>query len=190
MSGGEFCGNACRTAAMFMYKNYNIKISVIKINNLSINAICDGINSSISLNLKDLIENVQEIQKGTTIIKQKNMTQIVISENSELFTQNPTKKLALKIKDKFNLDDIAVGIIFLNKQNEIKPFIWVKAPNTFYEESACVSGSISAFLTLSNKKYFSTFITQPSNGKYYISRKNNILKISGKCSFEKEDSID
>lgn len=190
MSGGEFCGNACRVAAYFMFTNYGIKNCKIKINGIIVDGKCNKNNSSISLNKSDLISSVKVLENGLTLIIQNEMTQLVIEEESRFYSANPTKKYAQKLKQKFSLDDIAVGIMFLNKNNELTPFVWVKKANTFYAETGCVSGSISCLLVLAkNTDDFETTIKQPSGGTYKLNIKNNKIYISGKCYFENKTKI-
>ena len=84
-----------------------------------------------------------------------------------------------QIKEQLGLDDKAVGVIFLSKNNEMKPFVWVKDVDTFYEETACGSGSISSALAIQksqNKKYY---IKQPSGVVFEIKLSKNTIVISG-----------
>lgn len=125
MSGGEFCGNACRAAAMFMQSNFGIADSIIKINGLLVKAFCDGKRSIITLANRDLIQSLKTLETGLFLVKQTDMTQIVVTQNSRFYKTNSTKEYALMLKEKFKLDDLAVGIIFFDGESQI-PFIWGK----------------------------------------------------------------
>ena len=182
MSGGEFCGNACRAATIFMYQKYGSKKSQITINGIKVSGFCDNVKSEISLKRKDIIVSVKKgVLNGGfyTLVIQKQMTQVVIVEDSKLYKSEPTTNYAQQIKEQLGLDDKAVGVIFLSKNNEMKPFVWVKDIDTFYEETACGSGSISSALAIQksqNKKYY---ITQPSGVVFEIKLSKNTIVISG-----------
>lgn len=180
MSGGEFCGNACRATAMYLQKNFGIKNSVIYINGIKIKAFCNGKKATIQILKNSLVFNINEIDTGIWLIKQKDMTQIVIRKNSPLYKENPTKKYASTLKEKFNLFDVAVGIIFFDGEKQI-PFIFVKDVNTFYKETACVSGSISCALTTKNKL---NKIKQPSGAIYSVLVNRKYIKVLGNCISE------
>ena len=168
MAGEEFCGNATRCAAMYYLKNKELDKIIIETCNMNLQAGIDKDNKiwcEIPIdNYKiEIIDKDKEIYmiklKGITIISIKNKT------NFEAFF---LKNKAENIIKKYNLDDKAVGIMFINKTKDIfkmYPVVWVKKVNTLFLENACGSGSIAVTLlesVLSNKinKYK---VIQPSN---------------------------
>lgn len=177
MSGGEFCGNACRSAAMYMQSNFGIENSKININKMKIKAFCNGKKSVISIDKNTLIKEIRELEKGVWLVRQQDMTQIVIKPNSKHFRQSPTKENAIYLKGKFNLNDLAVGVVFFDGKTQI-PFIWVKAVDTFFEETACVSGSISSALTTPEKI---VKVAQPSGACYVILKTEESISVIGDC---------
>lgn len=185
MSGGEFCGNACRAAAKFMQSNFGIENSIININGMRVKAFCNDKKSVVSIDKNELIKEIRMLEKDVWLVKQQDMTQVVIQPKSQYFKQNPTKDYAVYLKEKFNLDDVAVGIIFFNGKSQI-PFIWVRDVDTFYEETACVSGSISSALTLPEKI---VKVKQPSGATYAIIENKESISVFGDCYKERQKSI-
>lgn len=143
MAGGEFCGNATRSAILY----YQMKESEsIKINNQCIKGGIEDKNlvwcalpvNNYKLNIidRDIYEVVLE---GITIV--------VISENlSKVYLSKDIKSEAKKIINKYNIyDNDAIGVMFLekNKNLKINPVVWVKSIDTLFLENACGSGTIA-----------------------------------------------
>lgn len=160
MAGGEFCGNAIRCAIMY-YKTEKDSV-YIKINNEFIKGGIQDKNIWCSIPVE---ENL--------IIKINNrIYKVLLNDITILVVYNKVKKEKLKseakkIIKKYNIDDIAVGVMFVDKFDEyieIHPVVWVKEINTFFLENSCGSGTISvsmveSFLNRNKEKYI---IKQPS----------------------------
>lgn len=177
MAGGEFCGNATRCATLYYIKEQ--QIIELEINNNKIKA---GINDKSEIwcevpieeyNIEKMCENIYKVTlKGITILVVKN-----IEKYSDL------KQSAMKLIQKYSLDDDAIGVMFVdNVENIIKiyPVVWVKEIDTFFMENACGSGTIAvtmleSWLKKSSNKYN---VIQPSGGilKTEINIEGNMVK--------------
>ena len=151
MAGGEFCGNATRSAA-YSYLGGNEGKIHIYIN--SKDKILAGVdknkNAWCEIPLCDGSDVVTKKEDGVFIVKMKGITIIVIQEIKAKKYLNDRKKLkerGRRLIDKYNIkDNLAVGVIFCEKEkNKIKinPIVWVKDIDTLFYETACGSGSIA-----------------------------------------------
>lgn len=161
MAGGEFCGNATRSAAFEYLKGQvgNVKM-IVNCN--------DIVNAGVDVNGKAWCEIplpaetniVTQKEPGIFIIKMNGMTTIVIQENVfEQYLENRKnlKKIGMNFIKKYELEESkAVGVIFCERENDllkINPIVWVKSINTTFYETACGSGTIAvAILEAFQKK--------------------------------------
>lgn len=157
MAGGEFCGNATRCAtAYYLGKNENIEI---EINNQSLKAGRDE-NKKIWCEIPIEQYEITKLDREIYKVKLKGITILVIKDITgyQNFKQN-----AKEIIKQYNIDDDAVGVMFVDKIEEdikIYPIVWVKEIDTFFFENACGSGTIATTM-------LETWLTQKSN-KYHI----------------------
>jgi len=157
MAGGEFCGNACRAVAEFMRKNYGFGKSKIIINGIEVQATSNGETSQIIIAKKDLVKEITPVQ----CVFMNGITHIIIPE---------------EVGD-------ALGVMFV-KENKINPFVLVPKAKTFFNETACLSGSIATALVLGGTK-----IAQPTNETYSIEIDETEIKARGKVAFLYEKKI-
>lgn len=177
MAGGEFCGNATRCATLY-YIGEQQSVE-LEINNNKIKA---GINKKSEVwcevpieeyIIEKICENIYKvILKGITILVVKNITYY-----------NDLKQSAVNLIKKYNLDDDAIGVMFVdNVENIIKiyPIVWVKEIDTLFFENACGSGTIAvtmleSWLKKSSNKYN---VMQPSGDvlKTEIDMEDDIVK--------------
>jgi len=202
MAGGEFCGNATRSAAHFYLdgKPGNIKIRVNGKNYINAGVYQDG-NAWCEIPLYYGNDMIIEKEFGIYQVIMDGIISIVIQEQvakQYLINKSELKDIAVKFIEKYNLgNNKAVGVIFVEKNEKLKihPVVWVRDVNTLYYETACGSGStavamVEAYLTGENK-YLE--IVQPS-GLSIISeitvKDKNIIKavISGKVKRKKDIS--
>lgn len=159
MAGGEFCGNATRSAILYYKMDENEKI---EINNQLIKGGISSNNVWCQLDINNYKFNI--IDEKIYKIELDGITIIVISEEvSKEYLKKDIKVEAQKIIDKYRLiNNEAVGVMFLEKIDEIKiyPVVWVKAVNTLFLENACGSGTIATSILKT--------ILEPQNNKYVI----------------------
>lgn len=171
MAGGEFCGNATRSA-VFHYLDGKDGKMTLKVNEKDyINAgVKDG-NAWCEIPLKQSGDIVEKIKDGMYKVNMKGMTSIVISEaNAKKYLEN---KQSIKeetmqlIKDLKLENSEAVGVMYLetiDNKLKINPVVWVKEINTLFYETACGSGTTATAIVKSylEKNDVSIDILQPS----------------------------
>lgn len=185
MAGGEFCGNAARSA---IYKLIEKKKA------LNLIFIIDGqptkltggkySNGDIWVQIPFEGERYFEID-NYFIVLIKGITNVVIEKNSFFTSQKAAKIEAKKILEKLDLLKYsASGVIFLIQKKQqyfMEPVVWVKKIKTFFYETACGSGTAAVGEYLFNKnKTTIQQIIQPSKSIITIYRnKGDELTISG-----------
>lgn len=155
MAGGEFCGNATRSAAVLLYLNQPGSESVFTVS---------GFDGTVNATVKPLTEKTFFVE--ATFPGMKAATQNVTLESGEMakivdlggivhvvieggFPSDPSdySRQHRNIVHQFNLGERdAVGVVWYEKsQDAIKmhPVVWVKAVDTFFYESSCGSGTIA-----------------------------------------------
>ncbi|GMO15326.1 MAG: diaminopimelate epimerase [Mycoplasmoidaceae bacterium] len=175
MAGGEFCGNACRSVGYYCFTKYNTPVLKLLINKIKINCECKKNYSSIKVAKKDLLKKIKKIDEYTSVVILKGITHIVLLEKSKYFVSNPTKEIADNVIKKLQIDDCAIGVMFVDKNTNLKPFVYVKAVDTFYYETACASGSLSCGIVL-NKN---VSLKQPSGDKLDFKIDKNYISVGG-----------
>lgn len=176
MAGGEFCGNATRSA-VFYYLDGKEGSMTLKVNEKDyIEAgVKDGM-AWCQIPLIDTENIVELIEKGVYKVNMKGMTSIVISEEEAekyLSNKKDIEKETMDLINKYKLQNSeAVGVMFLEKSEnflKINPVVWVKEINTLFYETACGSGTTATAIVQSftRGKDVNINILQPSG--YVIS---------------------
>ncbi len=171
MAGGEFCGNATRCLAALV-----------------------GVSGNFFLETSGLQEAVLvKVSKQTSTLlipldnfKLKNSL-CILPGISHLLLKNgkPTKESARKLlKESDLLSSLAAGVIGYEKTTndcyKIKPVVWVKKTKTFYEETACASGTAALAYMLFKKTCKRSFsFLQPSGAMLTVKIAKTFLTISG-----------
>ncbi len=173
MAGGEFCGNATRSAA---YNYLNGMPGKIQICVNSKDKIIAGVDKDKRAWCEiPLYENSNinaEKENGVFIVEMKGITIVVIKEfkaKNYLCNKDKLKQTGRNLINNYNLvNNSAVGVIFCEKKNEkikINPIVWVKAIDTLFYETACGSGSTAVCIVESylKKQSQKIDILQPSD---------------------------
>ena len=172
MAGGEFCGNATRSAAA-IYLNGKEGSLEMTVN------VKDTINAGVDKNGKAWCEIplyhgtdvIIQKEQGIFVVKMNGMVTVVIQEDvakKYLQDKENLKAKGMEFVHRYNLEDSeAVGVMFCEKEKgllKINPIVWVKSIDTLFYETACGSGTtavcmVEAFL---NNKSQEIDILQPS----------------------------
>ncbi len=156
MSGGEFCGNAARSAAFLFSKIFGMSEFDFTISGFDgkVEAIVtfdqnDSTNAIVSCYFNGMVAKVLEKKVGTknvSIVDLGGIVHCVLL--NEAFPKDSFRKEHFEIITELNLRDrLAVGVLWLNKvENGLKmdPVVWVKSIDTFFYETSCGSGSIAS----------------------------------------------
>ncbi len=166
MSGGEFCGNAARSAAVivsllekkeqnsFTMSGFQNPVSshVKRINETKFTVTCEFPNLPVLINparVNDMEMNIVDLG---------GIVHVVINSP---FPSDSHQDEHKKIMEKLSLGDRgAIGVIWTNKiENGIRidPVVWVKSINTYFHETSCGSGTIAVAATTGEN-----IIIQPS----------------------------
>lgn len=148
MAGGEFCGNATRCAAFDYLKGKPGKIK-LKVSGVS-NKLMAGIDNQGNVWAQmPIMTNPVAKRLGYTVIKLEGITQVVTNSS-------PGKRKARNILKKLGLLNSApaVGVMFIKKDQDkirLDPFVYVRDIKTFFNETACASGTAAVVLYLAKK---------------------------------------
>ena len=201
MAGGEFCGNATRSAAFEYLDGNEGKVNILVNSQKEIEAGVDkNKNAWCAIPIPKTNDIITEVKQGVYIVKIEGITIVVLQDfvaYKYLKEKRDLKEIGRKFIKKLNLEKYsAVGVMFCEKYEDnikINPIVWVKEIDTLFYETACGSGSTAVCMveTFFDKQTKTINIIQPSggiitakveyeNGKYMKSI------ISGKVEKEKE----
>lgn len=188
MSGGEFCGNATMSAAVYyaMKKNVdgvNIKVEVLgskKYVNVSVNELSNGLWQCTVDMLKVIkIEDISFLDEYIfPVVFFDGIAHVICDREIE-------KTLAESLIKKWcdDLDVEALGIMFIDKNMSVlKPLVYVKNVDTLFWENACASGSSAVGAWLSNKEKDDVKVSlmQPGGDRLDVmAYKDGAIKLTG-----------
>lgn len=183
MSGGEFCGNAARSAALLLSKVLNEKEFSFTMSGFSgeVKATVefdknDSSNAVVSCYFKGLKAKVEEREVNSKKISVVDLGGIVHCVLSEPFSKSSYQEDHTEILTKLGLKDrSAVGVLWLSKREDglkMDPVVWVKSINTFFYETSCGSGSIAVAIATG-----STSVIQPSGKAIQIKVDNGGVEL-------------
>lgn len=173
MAGGEFCGNATRSAAYYYLNGKHGDIEINVSNNMIMKA---GVNKEgkawSQIPLYDGKNFINTIDTGIYEILMNGIKYIVLEKEISkeyLLDKKNIKSNAMSILKNYKVKDSeAVGVIFLEEINEkikIHPVVWVKSINTLFYETACGSGTTAVAMleAIKTNQSQNIDIIQPSN---------------------------
>ncbi len=189
MSGGEFCGNAARAAALVIHLltkakqcefsmsgfSHIIKAKVKKINIHQYKVEC------LFPNFKIKIKPLKLMGKEASLIDLGGITHVVIKDDfpkKDYKTQHKNIRQLLKLKTQN-----AIGVCWIKKNKKsikIHPVVWVKQINSFFYESSCGSGSIAV-----SKANGLSKIIQPSGSTIYALHKPKGISLQSRMDIIK-----
>lgn len=168
MAGGEFCGNATRSAAYYYLNGIDGEIN-ITVNSKDV--ISAGVkNNKAWCNVPIYVseDSVTLLEKDIYKVKMNGMICVVVKDSvakEMLYNSSDLKKKTNEMIKKYNLEESeAVGIMYLEGNLKINPVVWVKSINTLFCETACGSGTTATVMveTYLNKQSTQLEILQPS----------------------------
>jgi len=163
MAGGEFCGNATRSAAFFMLNGnpgeVNIQVSGVE------NRLKAGINSNGEAYAEmpiyfegDRVQQDKDNPQANTVYMQ-GITQYVIWDDPNVANMLPEqiKQYALGLLKKKGYDTgyAASGVMFVSQTEkgiEIIPVVYVRDIDTLFYETACGSGTTAVGMVIAKEE--------------------------------------
>ncbi len=197
MAGGEFCGNATRSAIKYYLRDQEgllkIKVSGVK---KKLDAGIDK-NGNVWVDMPiikgDYKNSVTQINGNSAIIRMYGITHLVIESDdiNKKYSKEKLKEYAYEILEEYNLlQEDAAGVMFIEKRDnniELTPIVFVREINTLFYETACGSGTtaVAIYESFKTNKNVSINVLQPSGKVINVETKtenNSILnvRISGK----------
>jgi diaminopimelate epimerase len=184
MTGGEFCGNATRAAAILFSQLQNnldtqytvsgfdgIVSSCVESRSRYHDYVVESVFPNMQVDTKEVIANGQE----ATIVDLGGIVHIVIQgkmpKNYEKIHRQIVEELNLNQRD-------AVGVIWYTKDESsvtIHPVVWVRSIDSFFYETSCGSGSIAVA-----KVTGSEAIYQVSNEPIYVTITNESVSLKSR----------
>lgn len=155
MAGGEFCGNATRSAAVLLYQEYDKDDLSFTVSGFTgaVHASVKSLTDTtffVEVAFPGMMVDTKEVtlEDGTpaSIVDLGGIVHVVIEgafpEDKEVYTLKHRQ-----IVEQFNLGERdAVGVVWFQREQDaivIHPVVWVRAVDTFYYESSCGSGTIA-----------------------------------------------
>lgn len=155
MAGGEFCGNATRSAAVLLHLEHSEDKMSFTVSGFDgiVNASVKPLTSTtffVEAEFPGMKVDTKHItlEDGTpaSIVDLGGIVHVVIEGK---FPADPDEYSAQHrhVVNQFNLGDRdAVGVVWYEKSQDavvMHPVVWVRESNTFYYESSCGSGTIA-----------------------------------------------
>ncbi len=202
MAGGEFCGNACMSAAALYRKRAHhsgcstaqessmVLVSVwgtaepvpVRINALA-DSIWEGrVQMPLPLSIgRELFPDGQMLP----VVRFPGITHVILEEEPD-----PVRAEALAGEWCRMLDTEALGLMFLNrKEHRLKPLVYVPAAGTLFWESSCASGTtaVGAFLARETGGTVELPLAQPGGTLFIEAAPDGRLFLSGRVRILKEN---
>lgn len=198
MAGGEFCGNATMSAAVYAvikgYAKTPVSLTVsgakgtLKAEVNKIKGSKGEYEAKVKMPAPGKITEVRVSLKGEEL----KLPAVVFDGITHLILSGIgiAKKLAEDCAKKWckELGVPCLGLMFYDaKKDRLKPLVYVQSPETLYWESSCGSGSVAtaAWLGANGMKKEEYTFSEPG-GKIGVSVKGKTYYLSGTVSMEKE----
>lgn len=181
MMGGEFCGNSTRSLGWLLFRGNpgKTKLEVSGCGKLLKVKINQKGNVKTEMPIKLSLSSVQKTKDKYWVVSLYGITHVIIEEDL-IPKETIRQKLASEILDRFNLKKLkAAGVLFIKNQGGkifMDPFVYVRDVETFFNETACASGSVSIGLIESfktRKTIKDLEIIQPSKCSIFVSVKRD-----------------
>ena len=186
MSGGEFCGNAARAAAMLLSRITGRDEVTFRMTGVSgpVQGLVEWISKSEAnvtctfegLNPKIFVAKPKDMDLEATVVDLGGIVHILLK--GEMPADKPAyEQFHKQIREALSLDKRdAVGVCWINEKNgamHMDPVVWVRSIDTCFYEGACGSGSIATALASDNQR-----ITQPTGKVITVRQEGNLIVIS------------
>lgn len=173
MAGGEFCGNATRSAAYYYLKGKEGEINITVSNDMTMKA---GVNAQgmawSQIPLYEGTNFLNEVDNGIYEVLMNGIKYVILEKEISkeyIIDKKNIKTNAINILKEYKIKDAeAIGVIFLEetiKGTKIHPVVWVRNINTLFYETACGSGTTAVAIleAIKSNQSKNIDIIQPSN---------------------------
>lgn len=200
MAGGEFCGNAAMSAAVYhgMIKGVSQETVSVSFSGTD-HPVMVKIFSEQDGNWTGIVDmphpySIQEIPfscgKSYPVVQFEGIAHIILEEDLPC---SSAEKMAVKWCEELGVK--ALGLMFLNRHDQyLTPLVYVPAADTLFWESTCASGTtaIGSWLAKTTGSEISLKLKQPGGILEIHAQPDGILQLMGRvsCLYEKTVSID
>jgi histidine racemase len=167
MFGGEFCGNATRSAVWLLTngQDYNGQIEAAGVRGL-LRFSVDGGDITLQMPLPSQAQLLRAVAEGC-LVQLDGIVHLVVTDGAVQGAATPRQMLdALLRANKYDLaSQPAVGVTFYSYESSRAEFcVWVKEVDTIFDESACGSGTcaIGIAAATSSRESVRLPVVQPS----------------------------
>jgi diaminopimelate epimerase len=155
MFGGEFCGNAARSAAWLITggKEYTGKLEVSGVDRSLEFTVKNG-EVSVEMPLPVSGQFVTQVREGS-LVWLDGIMQLVVTQENQRKCQTPRMLLTrLLSENAYNLaDQPAVGVSYYDQKSGKAEFcVWVNEVDTVFDETACGSGTSAIGVALATMR--------------------------------------
>lgn len=179
MMGGEFCGNATRSAAAYLARLghhsmavsggfFTGKMHVSGVTGpLSVRGRVNGsLEAGVQMPISPCGDWISEHSRGVHVVHLDGITHVLLCEDASPFPHDFETTAATIREDLALANREAVGCIWYSSQSQtlaIKPVVWVRETQSVYYETACGSGTLALALLLAKQgKTREVTVKQPS----------------------------
>jgi len=144
MMGGEFCGNASRSAALHWSLGKREKSAIFTVSGFAVPLTARARDHTVTAGIPGGFLRAFKTVPGGWLV---DFYGIRFFVTRALMDKDDIKSAV----DKYKGEMSAMGVVILEtsgKGHAISPWVWVKSTKTFIQETACASGSIAASLVL------------------------------------------
>ncbi len=179
MSGGEFCGNGARAAALFIYQLTGKSSGSFTMSGYSgtvrYNVGRDSLVRCEFPNFKVKVSDVNVLNVTAKLIDMGGIVHVVLPESVKFVNDKQVyQQIHRDIVEQLGLSDReAVGVVWQEKMGsgiKIHPVVWVKGISSFFYETSCGSGTLASLIAGSDSH---NNIYQPSGYSIYAEKKGN-----------------
>ena len=195
MAGGEFCGNATMSAAVYaVLKGWRespvkIKVSgVSKVLNVEVdNASLTAVKMPSPKEIKNVRVSLPKEEMILPAVIFDGITHIILSGIG--IAKNQAEKCARRWADELGVS--CLGLMFYDEgKNKLKPLVYVENPGTLIWENSCGSGSVAvaAYLESAGIKKDCYEFAEPG-GLLKVIKKGKSFYLQGSAKLEKESTV-
>lgn len=190
MSGGEFCGNAARSAALLLSRFSGDEVGAFQMSGYEgdvrffVHWESETV-ATVTCNFDRLpidVRREQTMNKEIQIVDLGGIVHVVIEGAfpSDYEAQHRTLTRCFGLSERE-----AVGVCWVERTSDrvtLHPVVWVKAIDSFFYETSCGSGSIAATVVTGMNK-----ITQPSGEAIEVKREGTTVSLQSRMEVIDEE---
>lgn len=179
MSGGEFCGNGARAAALFIYKLTDKTSGSFTMSGYSgVVKYTIGRDDLVRCEFPDFkvkVSDVEVLDVSAKLVDMGGIVHVVLPKTVPFVNDKLAyQKIHRDIVEQLGLlEREAVGVIWQEEAGsgvKIHPVVWVKGINSFFYETSCGSGTLATLIAGTDS---SSDIYQPSGYSIYAEKRAN-----------------